>query len=103
MLDCKVAYPEMLAHCAEYLESAGDHPLNLLTTQLALNAYALAHEDRYRRWLVEYRAKAGLVDEGDAAKLSTERCLTAVGHVRNVLLCPEERIREGHRRRYGPD
>lgn len=54
MLDCRQAYPEMLAHCAEYLESAGDHPLNLLTTQLALNAYALAHEEKYRRWLLEY-------------------------------------------------
>jgi hypothetical protein len=54
MLDFEEAYPEMLAHCAEYLESAGDHPLNLLATQLALNAFALSHEEKYRSWLLEY-------------------------------------------------
>jgi hypothetical protein len=54
MRDFEEAYPEMLAHCAEYLESAGDHPLNLLATQLALNAFALSHEEKYRSWLLEY-------------------------------------------------
>jgi hypothetical protein len=54
MLDFEEAYPEMLAHCAEYLESAGDHPLNLLATQLALNAFALSQEEKYRSWLLEY-------------------------------------------------
>jgi len=54
MLDFAETYPEMLAHCAEYLHSVGDHPLNLLATQLALNAYALAGERKYRDWLLEY-------------------------------------------------
>ena len=54
MLDAEESYPEMLAHCAEYLHSAGDHPLNLIATQLHLNAYAIAHEDKYKKWLVEY-------------------------------------------------
>ena len=54
MLDAEESYPEMLAHCAEYLHSAGDHPLNLIATQLHLNAYAIGHEDKYKKWLVEY-------------------------------------------------
>ena len=54
MLEAEEAYPEMLAHCAEYLHSAGDHPLNLLATQLALNAYAIAGEQKYRDWLLGY-------------------------------------------------
>lgn len=54
MLDFKTAYPEMLAHCAEYLASVGDHPLNLLVTQVTLNAYMLAHEKKYRDWMLEY-------------------------------------------------
>ena len=54
MLQAEEAYPEMLAHCAEYLHSAGDHPLNLLATQLALNAYAIAGEQKYRDWLLGY-------------------------------------------------
>ncbi|MDA2927131.1 hypothetical protein MYX78_07855 [Acidobacteria bacterium AH-259-G07] len=54
MLDAEETYPEMLAHCAEYLHSAGDHPLNLLATQLALNAYALSNEEKYKNWLLEY-------------------------------------------------
>ena len=45
---------EMLAHCYEYLHSVGDHPLNLITTNLAMNAYALSHEQKYMDWLVEY-------------------------------------------------
>ena len=54
MLDAEETYPEMLAHCAEYLHSAGDHPLNLIATQLTLNAFALGHEEKYRRWSIEY-------------------------------------------------
>jgi hypothetical protein len=45
---------EMLAHCFEYLQSIGDHPLNLISTNLALNAYALSHEQKYMDWTVEY-------------------------------------------------
>jgi hypothetical protein len=48
------SYKEMLAHFEEYNDIVGDHPLNLLSTSLALNAYMLGHEDKYRRWLLEY-------------------------------------------------
>ena len=32
----------------------GDHPLNLAATGLALNAYMLTGEEKYRNWLLEY-------------------------------------------------
>jgi hypothetical protein len=32
----------------------GDHPLNLLATTLATQAYLLTHETKYRRWALEY-------------------------------------------------
>ncbi len=32
----------------------GDHPLNLSATNVALHAYLLTHEDKYRNWLLEY-------------------------------------------------
>ena len=47
-------YAEMLAHFKDYTDILGDHPQNLLTTSLALNAYMLAHEPKYRQWLLEY-------------------------------------------------
>jgi hypothetical protein len=54
MLDLEASYPKMLAHCAEYLDSVGDHPLNLAATNLALNAYLLTGEKKYRDWVLEY-------------------------------------------------
>ncbi|MFC1552496.1 hypothetical protein ACFL6P_08035 [Candidatus Latescibacterota bacterium] len=54
MLDFEDAYPDMLWHCAEYLHSAGDHPLNLIATYMPLNAFMLSHEKKYRDWIVEY-------------------------------------------------
>ncbi len=54
MLDLEQHYPKMLAHCAEYLDSVGDHPLNLAATNLALNAYVLTHEKKYRDWVLDY-------------------------------------------------
>ncbi|MBS0265995.1 MAG: hypothetical protein JSS02_28950 [Planctomycetes bacterium] len=48
------SYAEMLEHFKDYNDIIGDHPLNLLTTSLALNAYMLTHEEKYRRWLLEY-------------------------------------------------
>jgi hypothetical protein len=54
MLDLEASYPKMLAHCAEYLDSVGDHPLNLAATNLALNAYMLTGEKKYRDWVLEY-------------------------------------------------
>ncbi len=32
----------------------GDHPLNLCATTLAMNAYMLTREEKYRDWLLEY-------------------------------------------------
>ncbi len=54
MLDLEKVYPKMLAHCDEYLDSVGDHPLNLAATNLALNAYMLTGEPKYREWTLEY-------------------------------------------------
>src|SRR5437762_2439933 len=57
-------YQEMLDHFKDYTETIGDHPQNLRTTILALNAYALTHEKKYKDWALEYadawveRAKA---------------------------------------------
>ena len=45
---------EMLAHCYEYLHSIGDHPLNMITAHLALNAYGLSHEQKYMDWINDY-------------------------------------------------
>ncbi|MCS6850185.1 MAG: hypothetical protein NZ700_03325 [Gemmataceae bacterium] len=50
----ETSYQEMLAHFQEYTDIIGDHPLNLRTTTLALNAYMLDHEDKYRKWILEY-------------------------------------------------
>jgi len=54
MLDLLENYPKMLAHCAEYLDSVGDHPLNLASTILATNAFMLTGEAKYRDWVIEY-------------------------------------------------
>lgn len=54
MIDLESWYPRMLAHCAEYLDSVGDHPLNMGATLLGLNAYMLSGERKYRDWLLEY-------------------------------------------------
>ncbi|HEY2413777.1 MAG TPA: hypothetical protein VGI40_16115 [Pirellulaceae bacterium] len=57
-------YQEMLDHFKDYTDIVGDHPQNLRTTVLALNAYALTHEKKYKDWALEYadawaeRAKA---------------------------------------------
>ena len=53
-LDFEKYYPKMLAHCSEYLDSIGDHPLNLASTNLALNSYMLTQEKKYSDWIVEY-------------------------------------------------
>jgi hypothetical protein len=65
MMDYAEEYPGIIHHFYYFPQStAGDHPLNLCATQLALNAYMLEHETKYRDWLLEYanawteRAKA---------------------------------------------
>ena len=47
-------YQEMLDHFKDYNDVAGDHPLNLNTTTLALNAYMIDGEPKYRDWAVGY-------------------------------------------------
>lgn len=54
MLDLMEWYPRMLAHCEEYLDSAGDNFLNLAATLLHTNAYMLTGEAKYRDWALEY-------------------------------------------------
>jgi len=54
LLDLNAYYPKMLAHCADYLDSVGDHPLNLASTNLGLNAFALTQQPKYKDWVVEY-------------------------------------------------
>ena len=48
------SYDEMVAHFKDYNDVVGDNPMNLATTVLALNAYMLEHEDKYRDWALEY-------------------------------------------------
>jgi hypothetical protein len=47
-------YEEMLAHFKDYTDIVGDHPINLMATNLAFNAYLLEHEAKYKHWLLEY-------------------------------------------------
>ncbi|MFM6852672.1 MAG: hypothetical protein ACKOUM_01150 [Sphingopyxis sp.] len=62
-------YSQFLAHYAEYTDVVGDNPINLQSTTLALNAYALGGADRYRRWALDYldawveraRANGGII------------------------------------------
>ena len=48
------SYEEMVAHFKDYNDVVGDHPLNLCTTTLALNAYMFSGEAKYQDWLVDY-------------------------------------------------
>jgi hypothetical protein len=50
----ETSYEEMLAHFKDYNDIVGDHPQNLQATCLALHAYLLTHEPKYRDWLLEY-------------------------------------------------
>ena len=54
LLNLNEYYPKMLAHCADYLDSVGDHPLNLASTGLAVNAFALTGQAKYKNWVAEY-------------------------------------------------
>jgi hypothetical protein len=47
-------YAQMVAHFQGYNDVVGDHPSNLSATTLALNAYMLTHEPKYKRWIQEY-------------------------------------------------
>jgi len=48
------SYEQMLAHFEDYNDIVGDHPQNMLATSLALNAYMLNGNRKYRDWLLEY-------------------------------------------------
>ena len=54
LLDMATYYPKMLAHCTEYLDSAGDIHMNLAATTLHLNSFMLTGEKKYRDWALEY-------------------------------------------------
>jgi hypothetical protein len=47
-------FDEFLAHFSEYTDTVCDSPLNLQSTTLALNAYLLTGEKRWRDWLLDY-------------------------------------------------
>jgi hypothetical protein len=47
-------FAQFLAHYEEYGDVVGDHFLNLVATTLPMNAYLLAGEAKYKKWLVEY-------------------------------------------------
>jgi hypothetical protein len=47
-------FAQFLAHYQEYTDVVGDHFLNLPATTLPMNAYLLAGEPKYKKWLVEY-------------------------------------------------
>jgi hypothetical protein len=48
------SYEEMVAHFKDYNEIVGDHPQNMCATTLALNAFMLTGEEKYKAWLLEY-------------------------------------------------
>jgi len=47
-------YQQMVEHFKDYNDILGDHPQNLSATTLALNAYILTGEDKYKAWLLDY-------------------------------------------------
>jgi hypothetical protein len=47
-------YAQFLAHYAEYTDVEGDHFLNLVATTLPTNAYMVANEPKYKKWIVDY-------------------------------------------------
>lgn len=47
-------HPERLERYTTAANIRGDHPLNLLSTTLAMNAYLLTGEKKYRDWILEY-------------------------------------------------
>jgi hypothetical protein len=50
----ETSYAQMLAHFKDYNDIVGDHPQNLQATSLALHAYMLTHEAKYKDWLLDY-------------------------------------------------
>ena len=48
------SFAQMIEHFKDYNDVVGDHPSNLSATTLALNAYMLTHEAKYKTWLLDY-------------------------------------------------
>jgi hypothetical protein len=48
------SYAQMIEHFKDYNDIVGDHPQNLKATTLALNAFLLTGEPKYRQWLLDY-------------------------------------------------
>jgi hypothetical protein len=48
------SYQQMLEHFKDYNDIIGDSPMNLSATSLAINAYMLTHDGRYKKWIIEY-------------------------------------------------
>ncbi len=47
-------YAQFIAHYEEYTDVVGDHFLNLVATTLPTNAFMVAQEAKYKKWLVDY-------------------------------------------------
>ena len=47
-------FEQFLKHYEEYTDVAGDHFINLVATTLPLDAYLIANEPKYKKWLVDY-------------------------------------------------
>lgn len=50
----ETSYAQMLEHFKDYTDTVGDHPQNMKATTLALNAFILTQNEKYRQWLLEY-------------------------------------------------
>ena len=48
------SYGQMLEHFKDYRRIVGDHPQNLAATSLALSAFLVTGEPKYRDWVLEY-------------------------------------------------
>jgi hypothetical protein len=47
-------YAQFLEHYREYSDVAGDHFLNLVATTLPTDAFLIANEPKYKKWIVDY-------------------------------------------------
>ncbi len=47
-------YDDMLAHYKEYGDVAGDSFLNLCVTNIVTTAYMLTHDEKYKKWVLDY-------------------------------------------------
>ena len=50
----ETSYEQMLAHFKDYNDIVGDHPQNLMATALALHAFSLTGDAKYKNWVLEY-------------------------------------------------